>query len=296
MLGSHSPFFPRYLPSTIFYPFSKLRSRDLQELKFDEECTAFITVQYDGETSNQSLVCETPSGMMYEIPEADDSFITENFEKGPFVSGETVITFSGRPLLNKSANTISSSIQDLVLTKKKNLRKGGPFGAATTGDRTVLIVRVIALDASITADEAALSDDVFGTHGDPVNLKTQFSKCSQGQLNFIPAVRTGITDGATTVSINVVSKDQGKTNMKNYVSDALKTKFGASNPGDLADHVMFCYPNEAMNYLIDGLINSWFSAFNDQYCGPVSFQMYAVGLNLGLSFSNVDLSGSVSVF
>ena len=235
--------------------------------------------------------------MTYEIPEADDSFITENFENGPFVSGETVITFSGRPMLNKSANTISSSIQDLVLTKKKNLRKGGPFGAATTGDKTVLVVRVIALDASTTADEATLSDDVFGTHGDPVNLKTQFSKCSQGQLNFIPAVGTGITDGATTVSINVVSKDLDYAVIRNHVWDALKTKFSVSTPGDLADHVMFCYPHLAMGlYTIDAQINSWYSAYNDQWCGFVSYHMYTVGYNLGLTFSNGDRSGMVSVF
>ena len=67
---------------------TQLRSLNLE--RFEEDCTALAVDKYQ---IGQFLVCETPSGMTYEIPETRENFIEENFENGPFVSGETELLF-----------------------------------------------------------------------------------------------------------------------------------------------------------------------------------------------------------
>jgi hypothetical protein len=84
--------------------------------------------------------------------------------------------------------------------KKKSKDKSTPWTTSnrrrlTTGTKTVLVVRVVANDSSTTASADQLSDSVFGTNGDLVNLKTQYAACSHNQLQFQPATGTGITNG-----------------------------------------------------------------------------------------------------
>ena len=86
------------------------------------------------EGNSRSLMCETPNGMIYEITQVDDSFIAENFERGPFLSGETDITFSNGALINRSINAISNSMKDLILKKKENVPKNRKL-ALTTGNK-----------------------------------------------------------------------------------------------------------------------------------------------------------------
>jgi hypothetical protein len=49
-----------------------------------------------------------------------------------------------------------------------------------TGTKTVLVIRANAMDKSTTASENELSDDIFGTSGDVLNLKSQYALCSDG--------------------------------------------------------------------------------------------------------------------
>ena len=86
--------------------------------------------------------------------------------------------------------------------KKKSKDKSTPWTTSnrrrlTTGTKTVLVVRVVANDSSTTASADQLSDSVFGTNGDLVNLKTQYAACSHNQLLFQPATGTGIANGTS---------------------------------------------------------------------------------------------------
>jgi hypothetical protein len=63
--------------------------------------------------------------------------------------------------------------------------------AVVTGIKPVLAVRVVGADASTTSSMADISDSIFGTNSDPVNLKSQYAACSFGQLNITPAVAWG---------------------------------------------------------------------------------------------------------
>ena len=225
--------------------------------------------------------------MIYEIPEIDEKFVEENFEGGNFVSGETEITFPGGALIDQNDQTISSASRSggLVLTKKKDVPNDRRNLAVVTGDKTVLVVCVQATDAATTASVEMLSDSVFGTSGDQVNLKSQYFDCSRGQLNILPAVRSGITNGVTTVNVNV-STSEGGPAMRNAITTALNTQFGVSSPNQIADHVMYCYPPGTINGLAFAYVNWYLSMYNDDWCTYVSAQVHEIGHNLNLAHSN----------
>ena len=250
----------------------------------DEKCTAVIIEKAN---TPPSLACVTPTGLAYHIKGLSDEFIYDNFEKGSFRSGEAEIVFPAMGLISIDE---SDSITPPSIALK--LKKPDPTNrklATVIGDKTVLIVRVIAKDKSTSKSESQLSDSVFGTNGDKVNLKSQFGACSKGKLNIIPAAsrtRNGntISAGSTTVTVKVKTKD-GDQKMVNAITNALNDNFGVSNPNLLADHVMYCLPSKTMSGIAYAWYNSWNSVYSDDWCTSVSAQMHEIGHNLNLKHS-----------
>ena len=74
-------------------------------------------------------------------------------------------------------------------------------------ERSALVVRVTAGDRAPTETAAEMSDNIFGTDGDPVNLATQTAACSYGKLTIAPAsgdaiIMDGVVDVAIDMPIN----------------------------------------------------------------------------------------------
>ncbi len=138
--------------------------------------------------------------------------------------------------------------------------------ASTTGVKTMLVVRIVALDSSTTSSEEELSDSWFGTNGDPVNLKSQFEACSYNKLSInsdIGAV------GVTTVNLDMNITGVASTTVQWAAVDALGT---FSNQ---YDHVMLCIPPGTRGrWLAYAYLNSWLSVYNDDWCNSVSTQMH----------------------
>jgi hypothetical protein len=162
-----------------------------------------------------------------------------------------------------------------------------------TGDRRILVVRVIADDKSTTASVSDLRMDVFD---DLVNVATQYKACSHDKLNFRKANNraltgnsgggnTGISGGVTTVRVPV-STDEGDSAMRNAIVGILNDNFGVSSPSQLADHVMLCLPADTMNGIAYAGVGSWMSVYNNEWCSSVSTQMHEIGHNLNLAHAN----------
>jgi hypothetical protein len=177
-----------------------------------------------------------------------------------------------------------------------------------TGDRKILVVRVIADNGSTTAEE---DDLVRGVFDDSVNVATQYRACSHGKLNFIKAdnrapvagknddgVETGISHGVTTVRVRMSTND-GDYGMRNAITAALNENFDVSSPAQLADHVMYCLPAGTMSGIAYAYVDSWMSVYSNEWCGYVSVQMHEIGHNLNLAHANEkgaydDQTGMVS--
>ena len=115
-------------------------------------------------------------------------------------SGETTFYAAGIPLLGTGMADVPSNSQAVFAQSP-----GGRRLAVVTGTKTVLAIRVVAIDSQTTQSESYVSDKVFGTSGDPANLKSQYAACSKNQLIMNPAnkaTKTGvqITNGVVSSS------------------------------------------------------------------------------------------------
>jgi hypothetical protein len=137
---------------------------------------------------------------------------------------------------------------------KDDKKGGGKRRLSETVDvsKTVLVVRVNAGNGTSTATPTELSDSVFGTAGDPVNLQSQYDACSYQKMRFIPAANRSaiggngadIVNGATEVDIPTMTSE-GAVAMRDAITETLQATFGV-NYADIADYFMYCLPKGTM--------------------------------------------------
>ena len=253
----------------------------------------------------QYLACETPDGRAYKVQAADESFLQANFGTGLFISGETDFIFDdgvGPVLLDLDSNEILSEGPPTLVKKavgfgtRRNL-----INPPTSGDRTVLVVRVIAADDSTSLSEAELHDSVFGSeNGDTVNLKSQYAACSHNKLNFIELQNkegkdTDITNSVVTITVKKRT-DIGGVAMRNAVTTELNKQFSVRHPSQLANHVMYCLPWDAMVFPAFTTDQSWNTVYKDRWCTSVSAQMHGMFILTSIaltSFPNISLPLSI---
>lgn len=192
---------------------SGIHNRVLQE----EETGTFLVAEIDYHDGNevgminnsknrleQTLNIQLENGMVYKLNNVNPSWINgkgKSLEsgtskikigKGATISGANIDLHGGNP----------EQVNDLFA---RNLATGNHRELAVTGTRSVLavkvsaftrmcdfdsvmqlshfftnyfIVQVVASDGQYGYSEATLSDEVFGTSGDPVNLVSQYKACS----------------------------------------------------------------------------------------------------------------------
>jgi hypothetical protein len=129
-----------------------------------------------------------------------------------------------------------------------------------SGTRQVLAVRVIANDRSTTSSLSTMSDKIFGTNADTINLVERYDSCSYGQLVMEPYRGTtekgfNIDDGVVEVVIDMNVEGVNDGGVRDAARAAATEKLG-----DLSsqfDHVMFCLP--------PGTAGGWI-AYGKLYC------------------------------
>jgi hypothetical protein len=160
---------------------------------------------------------------------------------------------------------------------------------STTGTKTVVVIRVDAKDARTTASEAELADDVFGTAGDKLNLKSQYNACSDGKLIFNPLKTNSIigNDGVYTVKLpNFAVKGISDSTVLAQVVNTASASLGAKLE-TIASHVLVCLPPGTLgSWIAYGYFNSHLTVYNDEWCRYPSAQMH----ELGKEYSNYFLA------
>ena len=222
------------------------------------------------------LACLTDDGNAYKVKAANQKFLQDNFENGAFKSAETDLIFGNDAVLDSVTNEILSKSPGLA---KKSLESGRKL-AVTSGQKSVLIVRVVASDGSTSASDIALGNSVFGNSVDSVNLSSQYAACSHNKLEFVKAAdkvgteyANSITEGVVTVTVSTAVAD-GSSTMRNAITAKLNSDFNVSSPNQLANHVMYCLPPGTMSGIAYAYINSWNSVYSDYWCTYVSAQMH----------------------
>jgi hypothetical protein len=113
------------------------------------------------------------------------------------------------------------------------------------GTHSVVVVRVLASNTKVQHSAAVLSDKVFGTSGDAINLCERFRSCSYGKLQMEPTNHTLATNGV--VEITVATEITRQTTSEEVVN-AVKMQLGALVGGSDVSikesfrHVIMCVP------------------------------------------------------
>jgi hypothetical protein len=202
----------------------------------------------------------------------------QELEDSKVISGKTTFQASGTEILPNGKLLIPSNSKRQFGSAPprgpgSNIGNGGGDSDNTNRKRglqavqkTVLAVRINAPDVSTTPDVADISDSIFGTTGDSINLKERFDSCSYGQLTFegyegttsskveIPGTKFAVGVVEVDIDENVI----GATN-PDIIRDAALT-VATELLGDLPsqfDHVMLCIP--------PGTIGGWI-AYGKSHC------------------------------
>ena len=158
------------------------------------------------------------------------------------------------------------------------------------GTSEVLVIRVIANDASTTLSPSLLYKRIFGDGSDVVNardagavsgtLTKTYQACSWGKLNFVPAKGYDIVSGVGSVRININVSGANARTVENAVTTAINAKYGSVNDWD---HIIYCLPpGTAGSWVAYGYNDFYRSIFNDKWCGQNSALVHEIGHNIGL--------------
>jgi len=228
---------------------------------------------------------DTKTGSKSEFIELDDA---------PFKHYETSIQDGG--LIESGVTTMYlgdvKSEQGRVRVESepilgRNTAKDHQLSTPEYGEKSVLAVRVTAVDAENTFTAAHLSDKVFGTDGSTFNLVSGYKDCSQNKLRFAPATGSKIQNGVYDVKIPDTINGASRYTVVESIKSQLTEQFG-----DLSsqfDKVMICVPpGTAGDWITYAYNNHWLSVYNDEWCTFPSVQMHEIGNNLNLANSDVN--------
>ena len=214
-------------------------------------------------------------------------------QSGDLVSGYSTLLLPGSEIGTSGGDEESVFLplgHEISLGKKNSHAQGHRHLAVVTGKKPILAVKVHALDHSVIATPAQISNDIFGTNGDPVNMKSQFFACSMGKLNIEAGdasnVQHEVAPGVIEVNIPINLEGNSRATIKNAITTAVQAKLGFSLPGPY-HQVMYivekCYLD--CGWAAYAYINSWNSVFQGDYYKYSGVQMHELGHNFNLAHS-----------
>lgn len=178
--------------------------------------------------------------------------------------------------------SFNTSFLEEQLIHSVNVEQENPHYTENTGvkgNKALLVVRVMAPDASTSISSEKLSQSVFGA----TSARSQYSDCSFNKLNFHPATGPGVSNGVMEITI-----PQNVKGIASYVVQNAITENLGGKPLN-ADHVMYCLPpGTTGGWIAYAYTNHWLSVYNDKWCTYLSAQMHEIGHNFGLLHSGED--------
>ena len=204
--------------------------------------------------------------------------MTNLLNRGDIVSGSTMLSSPASLQTNfQGGKIIVPNVSDplFVRTSTKTKNREGP---CHEGIKPILAVRVTDKNGLVQSDSPAIiSDKIFGTYDDKVNLASQMNACSFKKLtistdyNDIDTVEPGVIE----VTIPISIKENDSYTIHNAVTKKVQEQLGFTLPGPF-EQVMYviekCYVG--CGWAAYAFINSWMSVYQDRYYKYPGVQMH----------------------
>ena len=284
---------------------ASLRGSRHRRLTDDSECTILVAefLQVPGEMSapESSIDCGMDDGQIHRIRGTayQKEVLKQKLKHNEIISGSTRLALGVGSFIDENGLFIPPGL-DIAA----NLRNGPKLDrrrlkAPLTGDKPILVVKVTDSGGlARTESPAQIGDDVFGTLGDPVNLKSQLFDCSHGQMNVVPGTipNASVNEAApgvieVTIPISITNNDRYVVH--NAVTAAVNAKLGTNlvNGWD-----QITEPYHQVMYVLEkcyiecgwaayAYINGWMSVYQSGYYKQTGVQVHELGHNFGLYHS-----------
>lgn len=136
------------------------------------------------------------------------------------------------------------------------------------------------IDIEPTNSAETLSDECFGTSGDPFNMASQYESCSYGQFTITPFKGTingrVIENGVYEASLSTPVFEVENFQLQDLVTSQLNEDFGPSWYRIAGiDFVMYCFPT--MDFTAYAFFASYLSCHSDQWCASATGAMHEIG-------------------
>ena len=175
--------------------------------------------------------------------------------------------------------------------RERDLQTDTSFGSHV-GVKHTLVVKVYDVNGKArTESPEQISDDIFGTNGDAVNLRTQMSACSMGRVDFRPGDNGNgnidqtlyVAPGVITVQIDISIESNSRTDIENAITTKVQYKLKSTLPGPYK-HVIYivekCYVD--CTYAAYAYVNSYLGVYQGENYKYVGVLMHEIGHNFGL--------------
>jgi len=258
-------------------------SRDLQEDSVTCRLYLVDTV-FENEDVDSPLIREEESLACAPIlngTEYDDLLeldIPVNFtSKELLETGDLYVKISQASLADTHVLTTTGSIVTIVdpPATRRHLQ------SVTTGTMTVAVVLISTADSrngvSVASVQTMLNPNMPG-------FVSQFNKCSRNNLRFVPA-STSIYNVNLPQSLSTYGT-RGGGGVVTAAQNQLKSRFGISSVGSLADKVLMCVPPGTGNWVASAGMNHWRSQYNAEWCISLTATVHELGHTIGLLHSN----------
>jgi hypothetical protein len=260
--------------------------RLLKQVKADE-CTLLVRSSapiVDMGAVEDTFECELDpsdadgiSGISYPI----DASTTQKDElkkllkSGELKSHQSTLKINGLAQIANGKLSIPPGLQVALGMKRNKARRL----AIVEGDKPVLVVRVTDSEGRVYPDSATVvSDKVFGTDGDLVNLKSQMSACSFGKLNIVPgAVPRRKRAASGVIEVNIpISLNNTQWDVRNAITAAVQDKLGIQEMPGPYQHIMYlvegCYRD--CGWAAYAYVDHWNSVYQGVYYSMAMVQMH----------------------
>uniref|UniRef100_A0A7S1B9T3 Peptidase M11 gametolysin domain-containing protein n=1 Tax=Corethron hystrix TaxID=216773 RepID=A0A7S1B9T3_9STRA len=253
--------------------------------------TAFVCEIHPKDNDGKSgkrIPIKVQSGQMKEL--------TQMLNNGTLISGETRYDSTGNYIYGNELHVFDIDPEKFKVKKRKSKR-------LDTGIKPILAIRVTATDYDVEDSADQISDDIFGTYGDPNNLVSQFSACTFGQLNIttdyddpnIDAVLAA--PGVLNVNINMALEGSGDSYplyaIEAAVQRVAERKLGFELPGPFEQVMIILHScrGSQCGYAAYAYIHDWLSVFVESYYKYTGVLVHELGHNFGLAHSGRAGSG-----
>ncbi len=179
------------------------------------------------------------------------------FESGDIISEVSTLQLDSQMQISRKGGIFLPASRDTFAIGGKSNHNSRHL-ATTKGDKHVLVVKVIDSEGRMLQESTdQISDDIFGTFGDQMTLKSQMEACSYGSMNII----SGLNDeheaspGVIEVTIDKSLTETSRMDILQAMIQETQLLLGHSSLPGPYSHVMFllegCYSGKYDPFRID---------------------------------------------